>query len=44
MEYVVIGICILAVAVIVALLIDRKKRTSSPEGFYYRYEKLRFNF
>lgn len=32
MEYVVVGICIVAVAVIVALLIYRKKKMSSPEG------------
>lgn len=32
MKYVVVGICIVAVAVIVALLIYRKKKTSSPEG------------
>lgn len=31
MKYVVIGICIVAVAVIVALLIYRKKKTSSPK-------------
>ena len=32
MEYVVVGICIVAVAVIVALLIYRRKKMSSPEG------------
>ena len=32
MEYVVFGICIVAMAVIVALLIYRKKKMSSPEG------------
>lgn len=32
MEYVVVGICIVAVAVIVALLIYRRKEMSSPEG------------
>lgn len=32
MKYVIIGICIVAVAVIVALLIYRKKKTSSLEG------------
>lgn len=32
MEYVVVGICIVAVVAIVALLIYRRKRMSSPEG------------
>lgn len=32
MKYVVVGICIVAMAVIVAVLIYRKKKTSSPEG------------
>lgn len=32
MEYVVVGICIVAEVAIVALLIYRRKRMSSPEG------------
>lgn len=32
MKYVVVGICIVAVAIIIALLIYRKKKTNIPEG------------